>query len=161
MVLMTMTIEEIAKEADLGIETVQYYQRKGLIAPLVQTPAGGQFDKNALKKLHFIRRAKELGFTIGQMKELLNLRFDPDSEDISESDASEPDASEKGASGQGKPASSAASIKDQAQKKIENIQKRIRSLKKLKRNLVSITDACDKKRPTSEFPIFDALGKAW
>jgi len=61
----SFTIGQVAKHAGVGVETVRFYERKGLL------------DEQVVDRIRFIRRAKELGFTLKEIKELLELRLDP------------------------------------------------------------------------------------
>jgi len=70
-----MTIAKLARAADVGVETVRYYQRRGLMP--VPRAAGKsafrQYDQTHLRMLRFIRRAQAAGFTLEEIKELLSL----------------------------------------------------------------------------------------
>jgi len=70
-----MTIAKLASAADVGVETVRYYQRRGLMP--VPRAAGKsafrQYDQTHLRMLRFIRRAQAAGFTLEEIKELLSL----------------------------------------------------------------------------------------
>jgi len=70
-----MTIAKLAAAADIGVETVRYYQRRGLLA--VPRAAGNSayrhYDGDHLRTLLFIRRAQAAGFTLEGIKELLSL----------------------------------------------------------------------------------------
>ncbi len=73
-----LTIGQLARRADVGVETVRFYQRKGLLAEPDRRPSGyRQYDEAIVDRLRFIKRAKELGFTLNEIKELLSLRLDP------------------------------------------------------------------------------------
>lgn len=65
----------MARAAGVSVETVRYYQRRGLL-PRPERPqhAYRRYDEDALARLRFIRRAQELGFTLREAKELLRLR---------------------------------------------------------------------------------------
>ena len=72
-----LRIGEVAKQSDVGIETIRYYERQGLLAEPDRRPSGyRQYDGAVVARLQFIRRAKELGFTLAEIKELLGLWFD-------------------------------------------------------------------------------------
>jgi Hg(II)-responsive transcriptional regulator len=74
-----MTIGQAARRAGVGIETIRYYERRGLLAETPKSASGYRdFDDAAVERILFIRRAKELGFTLTEIKELLNLRVDSD-----------------------------------------------------------------------------------
>ncbi len=74
-----MTIGGLAREAGVHVETVRYYQRRGLLeAP--RRPSGGvrRYGEAAVARLRFIRRAQALGFTLAEIAELLRLERTPD-----------------------------------------------------------------------------------
>ena len=67
-----MTIGRLAKEAGVNVETIRYYQRRGLIEE-PQKPAGGhrRYLPSALRRIAFIRRAQTLGFSLAEVESLL------------------------------------------------------------------------------------------
>jgi MerR family mercuric resistance operon transcriptional regulator len=67
-----MTIGRLAKAAGVNVETIRYYQRRGLIVEPGK-PQGGQrrYSNVALSRIAFIRRAQQLGFSLAEVKELL------------------------------------------------------------------------------------------
>lgn len=70
-----MTVSRLARQAGVGVETVRYYQRRGLM-PAPRPPAGAAFrayDEAHLRRLRFIRRAKAAGFSLDEIAELLDL----------------------------------------------------------------------------------------
>lgn len=71
---MKRTIGLLAKEVDVGIETIRFYEQKGLITQ-PQKPVSGYriYPQNTVKKLLFIKRAKVLGFTLAEIKKLIQL----------------------------------------------------------------------------------------
>jgi DNA-binding transcriptional MerR regulator len=70
-----LTIGELAKRAGVGVETVRYYQRRGLFAePPRVARATREYTPEALELLRFIRRARGLGFTIREVERLVALR---------------------------------------------------------------------------------------
>lgn len=127
-----LTIGQVAKRAGVGVETVRFYEREGLLEEPERRPSGyRQFDEGIVNRLRFIRRAKELGFTLKEIKELLSLKLDP--------------------------STTCADVKDRAEGKIANIEAKIESLERMKRALVKLTKACSGRGTTSECPILDAL----
>ena len=67
-----LTIGRLASAAGVGIETIRYYERRGLLSPPTRTPAGyRQFGPDDVWRLAFIHRAKGLGFTLAEIGELL------------------------------------------------------------------------------------------
>ena len=75
----TMTISKAAKRAGIGIETVRFYERRGLIDQPLKPAAGGfrDYPPETVSRLRFIREAQELGFSLDEIAELLTLRADP------------------------------------------------------------------------------------
>lgn len=75
---MSMTISELAKSGGVGVETVRFYQRKGLLFDPQPARLGGakgrrHYGPDEARRLHFIRAAQEAGFTLGEIAELLEL----------------------------------------------------------------------------------------
>lgn len=74
-----MTIGRLAKAANVNVETIRYYQRINLIVKPPKPKVGyREYSSKTLEQLLFIRRAKELGFTLSDIRELLRLRDKPD-----------------------------------------------------------------------------------
>ena len=127
-----LTIGQLAKRADVGVETVRFYEREGLLEEPDRRASGyRQYDEGVVRRLQFIRRAKELGFTLKEIKELLSLKLDP--------------------------STTCADVKGRAETKIEDIESKIRTLQRMKRALVKVTKSCSGSGPTSECPILDAI----
>jgi len=130
----TLTIGQLAKRADVGVETVRFYERRGLLTEPSRRSSGyRQYDEEVVDRLRFIRRAKELGFTLREIKELLSLRLDP--------------------------STTCADVKNRAEEKIEDIEAKIRTLQRMKKALVKVTKACNGRGGTSECPILESLDK--
>lgn len=69
-----LTIGRLANRAGVNVETVRYYQRRGLIAQPPRPEQGGRiYPRETLERLLFIRRAQELGFTLDEIANLLAL----------------------------------------------------------------------------------------
>lgn len=127
-----MTIGQVAKETALGIETIRFYERQGLIPDPPRRRSGyRQYPGEIVARLLFIKRAKELGFSLKEIAELLALRVDPDT--------------------------SAGAIKQRVEEKIRDVEGKIRSLRRIKKALVELDGSCCGCGPTSECPILDAL----
>ena len=130
--MQTFTIGKVARFAGVGIETVRFYEREGLIADPPRGPSGyRQYPAETVSRIRFIRRAKELGFSLKEVQELLALRVHPDA--------------------------SSAEMKARAEAKIDDIEAKIRTLQRIRETLVNITAACGGCGPVSECPILDAL----
>lgn len=127
-----LTIGKVARSAGLAIDTVRYYEREGLLQKPARTLSGyRQYSPDAVKRLQFIRQAKELGFTLSEIRELLTLKVAP-----------------------GK---SCADVRARAQAKIADVKQRIAQLDRMKRALVKLAAACSGRGPTSECPILEAM----
>lgn len=65
-------ISELARAAGVGISTVRFYERRGLVTPTARTHGGYRhYDREALRRLKFIRRAQRLGFTLAEVEQIL------------------------------------------------------------------------------------------
>jgi MerR family copper efflux transcriptional regulator len=127
-----MTIGQVAKRARVGVETIRFYEREGLIAPPPRRPSGYRdYPPETVDRIRFVRRAKALGFSLSEVKELLALRVAPDT--------------------------TCAQIRERAETKIGDIEDRIASLQRMKQVLAQLADACGGKGAVSECPILDAL----
>lgn len=68
-----LTIGKLAEAADVGVETVRFYQRKGLLDTPQKNGSIRRYDKPALRQLRFIRKAQQAGFTLKEIRELITL----------------------------------------------------------------------------------------
>lgn len=129
---MKMTISQLARRVGVGVETVRFYEREGLLDQPARPDSGyRQYTPDGIKRIQFIRRAKELGFSLKEIHELLTLRVGS--------------------------ASTCADVKRQTEAKIDQIERKVKDLLRMKRVLIQITDQCYGKGPLSQCPILDAL----
>ncbi len=81
-----MTIGRLARKAGVGVETIRFYERKGLIEQPPRPRDGGYrvYPEETAHRIRFIRQAHELGFSLREVQDLLSLRADPeaDSRDV-------------------------------------------------------------------------------
>ncbi len=127
-----LTIGQVSSRSGVGIETVRFYEREGLLPKSARTASGyRQFDEEVVARLQFIQRAKELGFTLNEIKELLSLRLGPDT--------------------------SCDDVKARADAKIADIEDKIRMLQRMRKALVRLTRECSETDSGSACPILDAL----
>lgn len=75
---MTMTIARLADKGGVGVETVRYYQRRGLLPTPPRMAGGRQYDDSDVRRLRFIRKAQGAGFTLEEIAELLWLNASED-----------------------------------------------------------------------------------
>ncbi len=131
-VMKAMTIGQVAREAGVGVETIRFYERVGLLEEPPRRQSGyRQYSPDAVKRIRFIKRAKELGFSLKEIKELLYLRVDT--------------------------STSCGAVKRRAEAKISDIERKVQDLQRMKRALVKLAAACSGRGPISECPILDAL----
>lgn len=72
-----LTIGQVAKEANVNIETIRYYERRGLISEPPRTESGyRKFPQEVVKDITFIKRTQDLGFTLEEIKNLLAASYD-------------------------------------------------------------------------------------
>src|SRR5215470_1541483 len=73
----TLSIGQVARRAGVGVETVRFYEREGLLEEPPRRASGyRQYSEEVVSRLHFIKRAKLLGFSLKEISELLLLRVD-------------------------------------------------------------------------------------
>ena len=81
-----MSIGRLARKAGVGVETIRFYERKGLIEQPARPRDGGYrvYPEETAHRIRFIRQAQELGFSLREVQDLLSLRTDPeaDSRDV-------------------------------------------------------------------------------
>jgi MerR family transcriptional regulator, copper efflux regulator len=125
-------IGEVARRAGVGVETIRFYERKGLVPEPPRTPAGyRQYTEEAVSRLRFIQRAQQLGFALREIEELLSLRLAT--------------------------TASVAEVKTRAGAKIREIDARIRDLERVRKSLAALVEACDGSGAAEECPILEAL----
>jgi MerR family transcriptional regulator, copper efflux regulator len=123
---------ELAKLTGVGIETVRFYEQKSLIPKPRRSSSGYRiYSGDHLKRVRFIQQAKELGFSLKEVKELLSLRVNPETQ--------------------------CSDVKRVALDKISDVEKKIKDLEEIKRALQKLAQACRGKGPTSDCPILEAL----
>ena len=76
-------ISELARAAGVGVSTLRFYERRGLVTPTARTGGGYRhYDHEALRRLKFIRRAQRLGFTLAEVEQILTLPGAVDADDF-------------------------------------------------------------------------------
>lgn len=129
---MALTIGQVAMAADVNIQTIRYYERRGLFPPPRRTAAGyRQYAGDAVARLRFIKHAQELGFSLNEIQDLLGLRV--------------------------RHGAACDAVERTTRQKIEVVQQRIRDLQRMKRTLERLAAACAARRPTDDCPILEVL----
>lgn len=130
----TLTVGKLAKAAGINIETIRYYERRGLIAEPERSLSGYRhYPDSVLTRMRFIRHAKDMGFTLQEIKELLDLCVDPNSPCIE--------------------------VKKRAESKIAEIEEKIEHLKNMKKSLSNIASQCSGGSAISDCTIVKTLEK--
>ncbi len=127
-----MTIGEVATRSRVNIQTVRYYERRGLLPTPRRSTAGyRQYPEDVVPRIRFIKRAQELGFTLEEIAELLALR-------VLQGEACH-------------------EVSHRASAKVALVRQKLRELENLKRVLEGLVEACERRAPTAECPILEAL----
>ncbi len=123
------TIGALARAADVNVETVRYYARRGLLK-LPPKPAGGvrRYPPDAADRLRFIRRAKQLGFTLTEIRELLSINV-----------------------------GRCQDVRERAVRKRAQIEAQLRDLNALKKTLDQLIVSCRGERQSLPCPIIATL----
>ena len=126
----TLSIGQLAKKAGVAIDTVRYYERNDLLEPAGRMASGyRRYGEQQLKQLRFIRRAKTLGFTLGDIRDLLALSEER----------------------------SVAKVRQAAAAKLADIEARIAELERIRRGLHALVEACPGHGRAEACPILNAL----
>jgi MerR family transcriptional regulator, copper efflux regulator len=127
-----LTIGKLAKQANVHVETVRYYERRGLIPRPWRTVANYRlYSPESLRQVKFIKQAQALGFSLKEIKQLLTLRATP--------------------------RAGCADVRAYASQKIEDIEAKIRALARMRKALQNLRDECSGKGPATQCPILESL----
>lgn len=127
-----LTRGKLAKATGVHIETIRFYEKKGILNEPERSAAGyRQYDNTSVKQIHFIQRAQDLGFTLTEISELLKLRDTPER--------------------------SSSEVRTMAEEKIAVIDDKIRDLQAMRNALQKVTLECDGKGALSCCPIMAAM----
>ena len=129
-----MTIGQVAKLAGVGVETIRFYEREGLLNKPKRRQSGYRmFGPEVVNRIRFIKNVKELGFSLKEIRVLLFLRVDS--------------------------RGTAAEVKKRVDSKIDQIDRRIGDLKKVRDALAQLSRSVG-KGPASDCPLLDVLDKS-
>lgn len=127
-----LTRGKLAGRGGVNIATIRYYEKRGLLPDTPRTRSGYRiYADDALRRLHFIRQAQVLGFSLDEIGELLSLRMQP--------------------------GTTCADIRLRAKEKIAAVEQKIGDLQRIKSALTDLASACRGAGPTAECPILEAL----
>lgn len=127
-----LKIGQVAKQSDLTVETIRYYEQRGLIPEPNRLNSGYRvYPESILTRLNFINRCKDLGFSLQEISELLSIQINPEN--------------------------SSALVKEQVEHKIELVKDKISELQKLQDSLEQLSGLCCGEGSVSDCPIIDFL----
>lgn len=127
-----LKIGELAKQSGIRVETLRYYEKRGLLPEPKRLESGYRvYTPETLERLNFIKRSKELGFSLDEIGELLQLDTNPEG--------------------------SAAEVKSRVEEKITLVRDKIRDLQRIEHSLMQLSGLCCGEGSTSECPILEYL----
>ncbi len=130
-----MRIGQAAKAANVGIETIRFYERKGLINQPRRPVDGGfrTYPRETVSRVRFIREAQELGFSLSEIDELLALKSDPGTD--------------------------CGSVRERALEKRQEVAAKIKRLKEIDKTLITLIEACPGKGSLNFCSILNAMNE--
>ena len=129
-----LTIGQLAKKANVNLETIRYYERRGLIPEPPRNDSGyRQYSLEALSRTRFIKRTQALGFSLKEIDELLSLRIEPDA--------------------------TCGDVKERVEAKITDIDEKIADLNQMREALLKMARQCTDREPIDMCPILEILDK--
>ncbi len=129
-----LTIGQLANKANVNLETIRYYERRGLIPEPPRNKSGHrEYSLEEVKRTEFIKRSQTLGFSLKEILELLSLRVEP--------------------------GRTCGDVKERVEAKIADIEKRIEDLERIREALLSMSNKCIGKGPVGKCPILEELYK--
>ena len=127
------TIGKAARKAGVGVETIRFYERKGLIEQPSRPPFGGyrRYPTETIGRIRFIRQGQELGFSLREIDDLLSLRADPSSE--------------------------CGDVRERAHRKLDEVDGKIAQLERIRAGLEQVIAACPGEGALRVCSIMEAL----
>lgn len=128
----SLTIGKLAMASQVNVETIRFYERKGILKQPKKQGAFRKYPDEYITRIRFIKRSQELGFTLKETKELLDLKI--------------------------KNQSKCSDVLSKTEIKIEEINQKISDLKKMKQSLQALASCCeDINQPLSDCPILECF----
>ncbi len=129
-----MTTSQLAKEASVNLETIRYYERRGLIPKPPRNASGyRQYSLEDIARTKFIKSAQALGFSLKEISEILSLRMEP--------------------------GTTCGDIKARVEAKIDEVEQKIADLRQMRKALLKLVSKCTGKGPVGQCPILEMLNK--
>lgn len=129
----TLKIGQLAKISQVKVETVRYYERRGLIPKPPWRESGyRQFSQKDVERIRFIKHAQSIGFTLNEIAELLSLKVEPEA--------------------------TCGDITQRIDVKLNDIKSKIETLVQMEKTLMKLKKACKEPNvPSEECPILESL----
>ncbi len=130
--MMEYTIGEAARRAGVNIETLRYYERRGLLPPPPRSRSNYRlYPSESVRLVRFVRRAQDLGFTLNEIKDLLAFRNGVEA--------------------------TCGDVREQALAKIGDIDRKMRALQAMRGALSELVGQCPGQGPVGGCPILESL----
>ena len=130
--LVGLSAGKLAKAADVNVETLRYYEKRGLLPEPPRKESGYRvYPESFVDRLKFIKGAQVFGFTLEEIQDLLDMRLDTKA--------------------------NRADVRLRATEKIENIQEKIEALEQMKQALEHLVHQCHGDGSTAECPILESI----
>jgi MerR family copper efflux transcriptional regulator len=127
-----LSIGQVARRAGVGVETVRFYEREGELSEPPRRSSGyRQYPEQVVSRLHFIKRAQKLGFSLKEISELLLLRVDAQT--------------------------SCEEVKQRTEAKIAEVEHKLVELQRMRQALLQVHSLCTGQGPTGRCPMLEAL----
>lgn len=128
----TLRTAEVAEQAGVNVETLRFYERKGILREPPRRPSGyREYPPETVERVRFIKRAQELGFSLREVQDLLELRETSRAK--------------------------AGRVRKVAEARLEEIEHKIRDLEAMKQSLTELLCACDGRKTIASCPIIESL----
>jgi MerR family mercuric resistance operon transcriptional regulator len=129
-----LKVGEVARRAGVNLQTIRYYERRGLLLKPPRTGSNHRvYPEDAVRRVRFVKRAQELGFSLKEVKELLSLRATPRAK--------------------------CGDVLQRAEGKIRDIDDKIATLRGMRKALLELMEECEGNLPVTQCRILEALAK--
>jgi MerR family mercuric resistance operon transcriptional regulator len=129
-----LSIGQVARRAGVGVETVRFYEREGLLEEPPRRSSGyRQYSEQVVTRLRFIKRAQQLGFSLKEISELLLLRVDDQT--------------------------SCEEVKQRTEAKLAEVERKMVELHRMRQALLQVASLCTGQGPSGRCPMLDALSQ--
>jgi len=132
-----MKIGKVAEESGVSIDTIRYYEKRGVLPPPARSSSGYRlyiYTAEAVEMIRFIKKAKGLGFRLDEIRQLARLRYSPCDD-------------------------TCLSVRRIAEEKKREVSERINDLIEIQKMLDSFIDSCRRNRTPSKCPFLKELGR--